>query len=346
MGNEGKIMTQQHIDNDTLTLYVKTTSLSDPQRAGADNKMNSTLYLDVVDHLAACEICRNQASIISTLLDQWTDIRQPTELTDDQHKIICDYVDGLLPTDEAEQVRCLLENQPQAMKAALHYQTHTTAMQTHLSRDVNVPQPKAASQPSRDYLLSRVKTWGRLFFSIQSPMVYTMSATATLIIAVLLLVVQYPQDQHGQTMIASYQDNPTIQFTDENKLPGVGFFSQSGNTSKAFEDVRIELIAENTVKISWPEVDGATLYKMRIQVFNQGRKTMLRENSTQTNHTTFLLEPDSLKTNTDANNIQHINKRYEWVLYGNTKDDRTFYATGGFVISRIDANGDQDNDTW
>ena len=168
-------------------------------------------------------------------------------------------------------------------------------------------------------------------------MVYTMAATAVVFIAVLFLA-QSPILQQNQVTVASFQDDPTIQFTAKNKLPGVGFFTQSGNTSKPFEDIRIELVSENTLKISWPEVDGAELYKMRIQVFNQGKKTVLKENSTQVNYTTFLIQPE--------HQADKANKRYEWVLYGNTADDRMFYASGGFVISRYEAKNDRDYDSW
>ena len=341
-------MTQQHIDNNTLSLFVKTTSLSDHDMASHEegvNIMHSTLYQEVLDHLAYCEDCRNQASIITTLHDGWIDIRQPSELTENQHQTICDYVDGLLPIDEADEVRTLIKNHPDAMKAALHYQSHVTTMRDQLSRKASEPPTKAATQLSPGNLYHRLMAFCVRFFSIPPAMAYTMSATAVLLIAVFLLI-QQPQLQPKQTMIASYQDDPMMQFTDSNKLPGVGFFAQSGNTSKPFEDVRIELIAKDTIKMTWPEVDGAALYKMRIQVFNHGKKTILKENSVQTNHTTFVLEADDQKSNTEADNIRSQNRRYEWVLYGNTKDDRMFYAAGGFIISKAVTDGESDYDTW
>jgi len=339
-------MKQQHIDDDTLGLFVNTTSLSDTAIADA-RSIDSVLYDNILDHLASCEECRDQVTIITTLQNEWSQLRHQSSLTEDQQQMICDYIDGQLQTDEAEKAKALINDQPDAMKAALHYQSHVASMETRLSREGRASGKEGAYQPdhsrphSQNAFFTDLLSFASQFISIRSPMVYTMTATAALFFVVLLLV-QSPELQQNQTVIASYQDNPTIQFTAKNKLPGVGFFAQSGNSSKPFEDIRIELISENTIKISWPEIDGAKLYKMRIQVFNQGKKTILKESSTQTNHTTFLLEPEPQTSNP--------NKRYEWVLYGNTADDRMFYASGGFVVSKArtedEAENGRDHDSW
>lgn len=339
-------MTQQHIDNDTLGLFVKTTSRSNAATADVDI-MSSPLYENTLDHLAGCKECRDQVTIITTLQNEWSQLRHQSSLTEDQQQMICDYIDGLLQTDESEKAKALIKNKPDAMKAALHYQSHVESMEAHLSRSDRVSrkgrvyQEDLSAQHTQGAFFTGLFSFASQFFSIRSPMVYTMTATAAVFIAAFFLT-QSPELKPNQTVIALYQDNPTIQFTAKNKLPGVGFFTQSGNTSKPFEDIRIELISEDTIKISWPEVDGAELYKMRIQVFNQGKKTILKESSTQTNYTTFLMEPER--------QIARYNQRYEWVLYGNTTDDRMFYASGGFVISKTHADNmaenDRDHDSW
>lgn len=323
-------MMQNHIHYDTLKLFARTAALADYEDATSIG-MSSSSNQEVLDHLANCEECRNQVSMISALQDCWPDISQQSELSDDQHQLICDYIDGSLQPEEAKAVKLLIDTWPDAMKAALHYQSHSDQMQAILTRSDDASEHvQPVTIDSESILSSLSHSIGQLF-NFRSPMIYTMALTASLFAAILALL-QLPVMQQERVMIASYQDNPTIQFTDQNELPGIGFFSQSGSDSKPFEDITIELIAENTIKISWPEVAGATLYKLRIQVFNQGKKTVLKENSTQANHTTFQLEPGKLNT---ADKSGH-NKRYEWVLYGNTQDDRLFYASGGFVISRVD----------
>ena len=333
-------MTLQHIDNDTLGLFVKATSLSAASMPD-DNGMSTTLYDEILDHLASCDECRDQVSIITTLQDEWPNIRHQSNLTEDQQQMICDYIDGLLDTCEAGKVRALIDGQPDAMKAALHYQGHVDLMANELSKKDIMNQPVYSAKLSQSSFVSALSSFAGQFFSMRSPMVYTMAATAAIFVAALFLI-QTPMMQRSQTVIASFQDDPTIQFTAKNKLPGVGFFTQSGSTSKPFDDVRVELITQNTIKISWPKVDGAELYKMRIQVFNQGKKTVLRESSSRTNHMTFLLEPEPEKSKAGNKVDNKANRRYEWVLFGSTADDRMFYASGGFVVGQEN----RDYDTW
>ena len=65
MNDTGKKMAEQHIDNDTLAMFVKITSHTG--NAGADeNTMSETRYHEVLDHLTDCEECRNQVTAIST----------------------------------------------------------------------------------------------------------------------------------------------------------------------------------------------------------------------------------------------------------------------------------------
>ncbi len=323
-------MTNNHIHYDTLNMFVRTAAFED--NVNTDTiAMNSASYQEVLDHLAYCEECRNQVSMISTLQERWPDIYQQSGLSEDQHQLICDYIDGSLPPEEELEVKLLIDAQPEAMKAALYYQSHSDQMQHALAANDSIREHAQTETVNSDSNATSLKNYLSQIFSLRSPMIYTMALTAGIFAAILALL-QQPVMQQDRIMIASYQDDPTIQFTEQNELPGIGFFSQSGSTSKPFEDIVIELITENSIRISWPEVDGATLYNLRIQVFNQGRKTVLKENSTKANHTIFELEPDNAST---VGKNGH-NKRYEWVLYGNTHDDRMFYASGGFVISRVD----------
>ena len=343
-------MTQQHIDNETLDLFVKTTNNSETaassgMNVGKNDGMNSESYDEILDHLASCEECRQQVSVITTLHDDLFKLPYQSSLTADQQQMICDYIDGLLEASDAEKTRQLIKEHPDAKRAALHYQSHSESMATELPRGLSIEwggrQSTDTVKRPQNSFFSDLISFSRQFFAVRSPMVYTMSATAAVLAAVLLLM-QSQEMQTKKNMIASFQDNPTIQFTAKNKLPGVGFFAQSVSTLKPFENISVELVTENTVKLSWPEVDDVELYNLRIQVFNQGKKTVLRESSTQSNHTTFSLEPESRKNG--------VTKHYEWVLYGNTVDDRMFYASGGFVISKVQADNKKENnrdyDSW
>lgn len=338
-------MRQQHIDNDTLGLYVKTISYKD------DHGMDSVQYHKVLDHLALCEECRDQVSIITSLQDNLSQVSHDSSLTDEQQQLICDYLDGHLASDEAEQAKTLIANQSDAMRSALHYQSHVESMQPHLTKQFKIqdttnngfsdPQLKlktntvSGNNPKPGYL-NEVILQLKDLFNVRSPLIYTMTATAAILLAVFSLL-QSPDINLQRTIIASYQDNATIQFTDRNKLPGIGFFSQSGGTTKPFDDIKVELIAKNKVKISWPAIDDVELYNMRLQAFQEGKKITLKEASTITNHATFQLK------NSHLENKQYIStkesapeQRYEWVLYGNTIGNQMFYASGGFVINHLE----------
>jgi len=319
---KGSNMTQ-HIDNDTLNRYIQTSLYS-------DGFMDSSQYHDVLDHLATCNECRDQASVMTLLHQDSQIINQPSSLDEKQQQLICDYLDGHLSAGDEQKAKDLINTQPDAMRSALHYQSHIEEMNQQVS--VEEKSVKSASVSSLSWI-------GQLF-NFQSPMLYTITATAALFIAVLSMTQIIEFDQN-QTMIASYQDNPTLQFTDTNSLPGIGFFTQSTNTSIPFDDIKIELLEQNVIKMSWPEIKGAEQYKIRIQVFNKGNKTLLKEQETETNHTTFQLTPKPIENQQQLSDNEE-NKRYEWVLYGNTIDKRMFYASGGFVVATVET----DDTSW
>ena len=298
-------MAEKHIDNDILMMYVKTMSSDVPVDK---HLMNSAQYHEVLDHLAVCEECREQVSAMNTLHAEWPQLHHRSRLTDEQQQLICDYLDGYLQEDKSDTAKNLIHHESEAMKSALHYQCHKQSMAESFARTAKhqtgtIP-AQAKKQQADGNLIDKVMALLGRLVSVQSHDII----------------------QH-HTMIASYQDNPTIQFTEKNKLPGVGFFTNSASTSRPFNDINIEMISDDVIKISWPEVDNAELYKMRIQVFKHGRKTLLKETTTSVNHANFRLQNDSDTEKT-------TNKRYEWILYGNTTNDKMFHASGGFIIDR------------
>lgn len=334
MNSKGNNM-KQHLDYNTLSMYVNTVSQYDkasPETIGMDSKQ----YHEVLDHLACCSECREQVNAISTLHKGRGDILYQSCLTSEQQKMICDYIDGKLQEDESEKIRSLIENNADAMKSALHYQSHAESMASHFSAGKALekePLDSTNIRKTENSIIDRTASLVNTFFSIKLPLVYTMTATAALLAAI-ILIVNSPELERGQIMIASYQDNPVIQFTDKRKKPGIGFFTQSGSSSKPFEGIQVELVSKNTIKISWPHVDGAELYKMRIQVFNQGENSILKETATEDNHAVFNLIPAVQQVDNNDKTAAYHNKRYEWILYGNTTNDKMFYATGGFIIDK------------
>ena len=83
-------------------------------------------------HLAQCSQCR-------ALIDGLTGLEQVSQqvlsmqterdtLSEQQHQKIADYIDGRLSGDEHLQIKEFLQLNPLAMKAALHYASHSSAM--------------------------------------------------------------------------------------------------------------------------------------------------------------------------------------------------------------------------
>ena len=81
-------------------------------------------------------------------------------------------------------------------------------------------------------------------------------------------------------------------------------------------------MADDRLRLSWPEIPEANDYNLKLQVFRDGETRVLTR---QTLNSTLV------EVQLDEPLTQH---RYEWILSGNTRDNRSFQANGGFVITR------------
>ncbi|VAW99366.1 hypothetical protein MNBD_GAMMA21-2744 [hydrothermal vent metagenome] len=296
---------------------------------------DATEFREFSLHLAGCGECRSQLGTLSTLREGLDDlnsesyqqiIERDTELDEAlQQQLIERYVDDQLPGEEKQQIASLLQKNPQGLKAALHYASHSSSMQRALpefSNTTPVDQAglsqgqKRQSRLHKSTLLNRLKYW----FSLQTRIWISVPVTAAA--AAVLAIIFMPAS--GTLTIAMYQDNPVIQFEQKNELPGIGFFSTARKVVKPFERVTIELVEKDTIALSWLAVEGAESYTVSLQKFALGQKIKLGENTTITPRVEFK----------DLNiDLDH---RYEWILTGKTTDAKTFYTSGGFVIARND----------
>ena len=138
----------------------------------------------------------------------------------------------------------------------------------------------------------------------------------------MLIFNQFNPARDGQAMrVIAFQDNPVLQYSTQDTQPGIGFFSQVGADSKPFAGMTIELQAEDRLRLSWPEIPGVSDYNLKLQVFRDGQTRLLARR--QLDSTVAEIQLDEPLT-------QH---RYEWVLSGNTLDQGSFQANGGFVIT-------------
>ncbi len=242
-------------------------------------------------------------------------------LSDAEQQQIMDYVDGAGDAQSRAAAAALIQNNPAAQKAALHYASHRAAM----SQDVP-PQIDAATQPSSSgFSLAQLAHKLLGWLDNRVPLWAALPATALAAYAVVASLPLLDNHAPHNLQVASYQDNPVLQFRAPGQLPGIGFFSQADNTTAPYTNIRITAVQDDAtgnsaVQIQWPPIADAVTYSLRLQLFDKGMKKPVGEQRTSANHARF--ELGKLETG----------KRYEWVLTGNTRDNKTFYTTGGFVL--------------
>ena len=310
--------TTTHPNTEALAAF-----LADPQAAE---------FEELSLHLASCGDCRSQVKVLSALQENPAIIdsayRQPAagdtadlEQAMQQQQIEY-YVDGQLQGEEKQHTATLLQDNPLALKAALHYACHSSAMRGKAAGSLNGSTSGQRSKNRREHLafMTAVRHWLRL----RTPVWLAVPTTA--IVTVTLLLVLLPRTPHyaGDFTIASYQDNAVIQFQKKNQSPGIGFFSNAHKTIKPYNNMQVKLVSGHSIALFWPAVEKAKSYTLRLQMFKNGQKITLGEVTTTTTHAEF--------TNIDTN----ANLRYEWVLSGETTDKKTFYTSGGFVINHHD----------
>jgi len=297
------------------------------------NNSAATEFNDLRLHLAQCSQCRTEvegliglqkitelsASNVSTSDASGNDV-----LTEQEHQLIVDYVDGRLSEVEFQQQEEFLHANPAAMKAALHYASHKSAMDRSMmdkSAHLN------SSAQFNNGLWSGFLTKFKSMANLQTPVWLTVPVTAVLVALLSINLFNQPVTDQHLLSIANYQDNANMQFRSKDQIPGIGFFAKSTQLSKSYAGVSVSISEEKHFTLQWPSVANAIKYKIRLQMFNEGNKVVLGEVTTEKNSAVITVDVDS---------IVH---RYEWVLSGETSDARVFFANGGFVISkaRIDS---------
>lgn len=271
-------------------------------------------FSDLRLHLAECSECRHQLDGLMGL-QQVVEQLSTDVLSDQQHQHIADYINGGMSEAECQQQKLFLHSSPAAMKAALHYVSHKSAM------DKSISEPVSKANHVSDGLWKITLAKLKALTCMQTPIWFTVP-TATAIVALLAVnVFNQPEYDQSTVSIANYQDNAIIQFRSKDHLPGIGFFAKSDQLTEAYNGVKVSVSESGQFNIQWPPVPGAIKYNLRLQVFDKGIKTVLGEVTTKTNSALIPVKLDNL------------NHRYEWVLSGETGDNRVFFVNGGFVIS-------------
>ncbi len=296
----------------------------------------ATEFKDIELHLASCVDCRTKASELAQLqleLSSADFIQQQTlidivqsksnNLTTLSEQEIEDYVDGNDDEQQQQHVKTLLHEEPTALKAALHYASHQSAMMRELpelenmlsvSKSINTPQVNKVSITSliKRFLTQPIPAW------IMLP-----ASGFASVLLFLILNSQFQTNDSG-VKIASYQDNAVLQFSTKNQQPGIGFFSNARKKTIAFENVVVSINDKAALHIHWPAINAALSYTIIIKKIDFNQTVVIAEQTVSTNNVIF----DDIPL--------FNNRRYQWVLTGDTSDSESFYASGGFVSPIID----------
>lgn len=292
------------------------------------NNCNSDKYSGLRLHLAQCSQCRSLTETLMALQQNshqvMSEDAEHDALTEHEHQQIADYIDGRLSEAEHQQQKDFIHSTPLALKAALHYASHKSAMDK--AELVSAADTSFASSPDTGIsgfgyaVLQKIKA----LTAFQAPVWLTVPVTAGLVALLTINLLELPTAEQASYKIASYQDNAVIQYGPKDHLPGIGFFTKSSQLSEVYDNLKVSVSDDARFTLQWPAVARAVKYTMRLQMFHQGNKTVLGEVTTK--------QPSAVI----ATRLDDIYHRYEWVLSGETSDNRVFLANGGFVIENLE----------
>lgn len=263
-------------------------------------------------HLASCRHCRRRTEMTAMLRDHghWLE----SEITETDPRV-ADLVAGRLDAGQTSRLRQEIKNDPAALRAALHFASHAQAMH-------EITADKKRGQSPWSMSLALLKRW----LSFEAPLWQMAPALAVVMTVAVLVFNQIDSRQSGRRIeIVTFQDNAVLQFAGHESQPGIGFFSQQGANAEPFDGMTIELLENDRLRLSWPEIPGASDYNLKLQVFRDGETHVLTRQTLGSTVVELQLEEPL---------TQH---RYEWILSGDTSDNRSFQTNGGFVITRKQA---------
>ncbi|MFV1984141.1 MAG: hypothetical protein ACC657_11425 [Thiohalomonadales bacterium] len=285
----------------------------------------SSEFTDLELHLATCSDCRKQINTLTELqsniqspeflqqlMQQEKNISPELKATFSEQKIE-QYVDQNLSEKEFLNIDNLVKENPQALKTALHYASHQSAMQRELTESSS--NNKAITSTRHFSIYHLLKKY--LTFSTPAWLMVPVTAFASVVVIFIMSSQFIKQD--NTMIIASYQDNAIIQFRSGKIQPGIGFFRNTSKKIKPFSNMKIELLNNSNLVFTWPKVENATSYLMRLQTIKQDRIIILDEVTSLNNRTEF----KNLKLEN--------NQRYQWILTGKTTANEIFSTSGGFV---------------
>lgn len=305
-------------------------------------KPDAAEFIDLRSHLASCKQCRHKVSNLSSLnenIHQYGSslrFNKSNELNAAlQAQQIEQYVDNELSDAERINIKDLMQREPQALKAALHYASHSSAMQnagigtigSHLTPGSSTHHSSDTSGNSKDP--SVIKTFLNQLggiFAARPPVWISASATAGVFFALLMFLQPQGNLPTQEMSVATYQDQSVIHFQPTGQPRGIGFFSKALRVTKPFTNIRIQLSKSDKLELKWPKIDKAKAYQLSIKLVGNKETVTVVDQTTEGNQAII----DNFKP--------QLGKRYEWTLNGETSDAKTFFTSGGFVFNKNAGN--------
>lgn len=318
----------QHPETDDLLQYLLTP-------ADAEG-------LAIAEHLTHCSECRLRAVKLSGLSQQLRhratfSVVSPTSSNVTEYEDfeqIAHYLEGRLDDAQEQQVRQQLDTSPTALKAALHYATHSSAMRRNApdfspalspavenenvaSADMKAnKKPPAPNKNILDTLAHALGQW----LDWKMPVWISAGATALVVFTLSMLILPSNDMQDTSLHLAQYQDEALITFTPETaQRPGMGFFNTAPVHQESFGSVKISL-DKDTLQMQWPAVKQARSYQVTLSVYRAAEPQVLFSKTVAT--------PDLRLTHFTP----ETGHRYEWEISGTRTDNTAFKTRGGFVI--------------
>ena len=309
-------MQNNHDVHPTLNMLV---GYTDSPRSGENETVRK--------HLVGCAPCRLRVAKL-TALSRGIKQEIPLLAGDNDESLarraalFVDREAGDAPDPQGEQSP---HSNPELLRAALHYATHSAAMRREIATTQAGTAPvgtagsvRAVERAELDIWLSRLKwlfSW-RNTMPVPLPLAY---------VALLTLALMWPLVmQHGAPALtlAVYQDKPLLIFKSE-QAPGasIGFFGQASQQTVAYGPVSIVQDKHGSLLVSWSAVAGAKQYDFSLYKLDNSQRALVKAATSDT--TQAVLRGAELAAN----------QRYEWRLSGVTSDGRAFSTSGGVVAA-------------
>ncbi len=299
------------------------------QLAGFNENPAAPEHTGLRRHLATCVDCRQRLDQLNALSRHLLAAPPGSEAAILPDALLQAIETGQL--DNAQQ-RVLDEN-PAALKAALHYAIHAPAMRRRF--DTTTPSmgeaPREArsdtTRPDTDQsqppsLLQRLlgwrpPAWGSI----------PVSAAAAFALALAVLPTAMPPSNTSPNpatlVIASYADRPVLELQGPaTDLPGMGFFHAADVREIPFDGLRLRYSRADGLSANWSPVESVQNYHLRLSRINADSQQVIAEIDVDQSQARF---PQ----------LQPAPGRYQWLLTGQEADGNHFRASGGFVVNRL-----------